>query len=76
SLLAKAVGQLASILIVPPSSRAGSLPQWFCAECSAHHTPAPEWERSSSNSPFFSFPATTKTLVSQIFPRQHNRLDI
>ncbi|CAH0296867.1 hypothetical protein SRABI06_04414 [Pseudomonas brassicacearum] len=48
SLLAKAVGQLASMLDVLPPSRAGSLPQYF--ETASEFLPAanPLWERACS----------------------------
>ncbi|AXP02752.1 hypothetical protein DZG01_07150 [Pseudomonas fluorescens] len=45
SLLAIAVGQPASMLNVPPSSRAGSLPQGICTGRKIHVTDNQMWER-------------------------------
>ncbi|THF29075.1 hypothetical protein E5170_17855 [Pseudomonas atacamensis] len=38
-MLAKALGQLKKMLDVPPSSRAGSLPQWILHVAGIWHTP-------------------------------------
>ncbi len=48
SLLAKAVGQLASMLNVTPSSRAGSLPQGMGVFTDAASTTDQVWERACS----------------------------
>ena len=48
-MLAKAVGQLAMMLAVPPSSRASSLPQFFPSCSRVSHSPQiPLWERACS----------------------------
>ncbi|CAI8785329.1 Secreted protein [Pseudomonas brassicacearum] len=48
SLLAKAVCQFAVMLDVPASSRASSLPQWFCVGHNFVFTGDSVWERACS----------------------------